>query len=156
MKVEKIITKHIVTVNMDDTLKVIDEIFETAQFHHLLVTGDTKLVGVISDRDLLKAISPYANSLAELPRDAATFRKKAHQIMSRNPITINSDANVLEAAHSFIANKISCLPVLDKDGHIAGILTWRDILKAICLNTPYTAQQGKTPTIKQFKDQRSF
>ena len=140
MKVEKIISKRIVTVDMDDTLKVIDEIFKNVRFHHLLVTENKKLTGVISDRDLLKALSPYANSPAELPRDAATFRKKAHQIMSRNPITIDSDTHVLEAVHSFIDNQISCLPVLDSNGYIAGILTWRDILKTICLNSPSTAQ----------------
>ena len=59
------------------------------------------------------------------------MRKRAHQIMTRKPITITVDDTVLEAIRSFIDDKISCLPVLNKDGSVAGILTWRDILKAI-------------------------
>ncbi len=144
MKVGGIISKRIVAVDMDDTLKVIDAIFGNVRLHHLLVTENKKLASAISDGDLLiKALSPYASNPAELPGDAATFRKKAHQIMSRNPITIDSDTHILEAADSLIDNQISYLPILDKNRHIAGILTWRDILKTICLNAPHTVKQGK-------------
>ena len=129
--VEKIMSRRVVSVGMDDTLKDVREIFEHVRFHHLLVMENGRLVGVISDRDLLKAVSPYASTQSERPRDAATLRKRVHQIMTRKPITIDVDGGVLEAIRIFIDDKISCLPVLNKDGSVAGILTWRDILKAI-------------------------
>lgn len=129
--VEEIMSRHVVSVDMDDTLKDVREIFEHVRFHHILVMENGRLAGVISDRDLLKAVSPYANTQSEHPRDAATLRKRAHQIMTRKPITIAVDASVLEGIRSFTDNRISCLPVLNRDGSVAGILTWRDILKAI-------------------------
>lgn len=128
--VDKIMTRKVVSIDMDDTLKDIREIFEHAIFHHVLVLENKKLVGVISDRDLLKAISPYANTLSERPRDAATLKKRAHQIMTRKPITIAANSDILAAIRLFVDEKISCLPVLNNDGSVAGILTWRDILKA--------------------------
>ena len=139
--VEKIMSREVVSVDIDDTLKVIREIFEHVRFHHVVVMDNNRLVGVISDRDLLKAVSPYANTQAERPRDAATLRKRAHHIMTRKPITIAADSGVLEAIKSFVDDKISCLPVLNKDGTVAGILTWRDILKAIIatVEKAYTA-----------------
>jgi acetoin utilization protein AcuB len=129
--VEKIMSRHVVSVDMDDTLKDIREIFEHVRFHHILVLDNERLAGIISDRDLLKAVSPYADTLSERPRDAATLRKRAHSIMTRKPITIAADGSVLDAIRFFVDAKISCLPVLNKDGSVAGILTWRDILKAI-------------------------
>ena len=129
--VEQIMTTHVVTVDMDVSLKDIREIFAHASFHHILVLEGKKLVGIISDRDLLKTISPYANTPSERTRDAATLKKRAHQIMTRRPITIAVDGGILEAIHAFVDQKISCLPVLNHDGGVAGILTWRDILKAI-------------------------
>ena len=129
--VDKIMSRRVVSVHMDDSLKKVRETFEHVRFHHLLVMENGRLAGVISDRDLLKAVSPYVNTLAERPRDAATLRKRVHQIMTRKLITINVDGNVLEAIKLFINEKISCLPVLNLDGSVAGILTWRDILKAI-------------------------
>jgi acetoin utilization protein AcuB len=116
---------------MDVTLKDIREIFGHASFHHILVTENKKLVGIISDRDLLKTISPYVNTPSERSRDAATLKKRAHQIMTRRPITIAVDGTILQAIRLFVDQKISCLPVLNHDGSVAGILTWRDILKAI-------------------------
>ena len=130
-KVENIMSRQVVSVGMDETLKEVREIFEHVRFHHILVVDDGRLMGVISDRDLLKAVSPYASTQSEHPRDAATLRKKAHQIMTRKPITIAVDGSVLQAIKCFIDDKVSCLPVLNHDGSVAGILTWRDILKAI-------------------------
>jgi len=139
--VDKIMSRKLVTVEMDDSLHEIREIFEHVRFHHILVVDNNRLMGVISDRDLLKAVSPYASTVAERPRDAATLRKRAHQIMNHKPITIFTDGNVLEAMHLFIDKKISCLPVLNRDETIAGILTWHDILKAI-IHTVEKAHQG--------------
>ena len=59
-----------------------------AHFRHLLVLEEGELVGVISDRDLFRAISPYLGSEAEMSRDTETLTKRAHQIMTRQPITI--------------------------------------------------------------------
>jgi acetoin utilization protein AcuB len=129
--VEKIMSPHVLSIDMDVTLKEIREIFEHVRFHHILVLDNERLVGIISDRDLLKAVSPYASTQSERPRDAATLRKRAHQIMIRKPVSIGIDGSVLEAIRSFIDDKVSCLPVLNEDGSVAGVLTWRDILMAI-------------------------
>ena len=51
-------------------------------------------IGVISDRDLLKALSPYIGTATETSRDVATLNKRAHQIMSRKPITIGPQAGI--------------------------------------------------------------
>jgi acetoin utilization protein AcuB len=129
--VEKIMSPHVLSVDMDVSLKEIREIFEHVRFHHILVLENERLAGIISDRDLLKAVSPYASTQSERPRDAATLRKRVHQIMTRKPISVNVDSSVIEAIRSFIDHKVSCLPVLNQDGSVAGILTWRDVLKAI-------------------------
>lgn len=132
MSIEKIMSKSVVTVSMDDTLETIREIFAHVRFHHVLVLDEEdKLIGVISDRDLLKAVSPFTNTLSEQPRDTATLRKRAHQVMTRKPIAIRMDNSPLEAMRLFVDKKISCLPVIDENNSVVGILSWRDIFKAI-------------------------
>ena len=83
MSVKNIMSAIIVTVEMDDSLGMIKEIFDNAIFHHLLVVESNRLVGVISDRDLLKSLSPSVGTISETTRDAADNNKKAHQIISR-------------------------------------------------------------------------
>jgi acetoin utilization protein AcuB len=131
MNVESIMTRRIVTVEMDDTLETIRNIFDHVKFHHILVVGNRGLVGVISDRDLLKALSPFVDKLGELPRDLAIFKKKAHQVMSREPVTVDKKTPIEVAADLLLSKNVSCLPVTSPEGDVEGILTWKDIFKAL-------------------------
>jgi acetoin utilization protein AcuB len=130
MKVESIMTKRVVTVGFDDTLETVQQIFQQAGFHHLLVVEDGQLQGVVSDRDLLRALSPFIDSVVETQRDVGTLSKRVHQIMSRKPVTLRADADVNEAIRLFLAHPISCIPIVDNAFSAVGIVSWRDILKA--------------------------
>jgi acetoin utilization protein AcuB len=131
MKIESIMTKAFVSVSLDDNLLTIKNIFEYANFHHLLVVDNNQLSGVISDRDLLKALSPNIGTAAELARDLATLNKKAHQIVNRKLATLTADANVFDAIDIFNTTNMSCIPIIDGKNHPVGILTWRDIMRTI-------------------------
>jgi len=131
MKIENIMTKAFVSVSLDDTLFMIKNIFERANFHHLLVVDNKQLSGVISDRDVLKALSPYINTAAERTRDLATLNKKVHQILNRELTTLTADASIFDAIDIFNDTQISCIPIVDENSTPVGILTWRDIMKTL-------------------------
>ena len=133
--VGSIMSRHVVTATMDDTLATIQELFKEHRFHHLLVVEQRKLVGVISDRDLLKAISPNIGTLSETDRDRATLNKRAHQIMSRNPIAATAITPIEAAAKLMIEKKVSCLPITTEENTLVGILSWKDIMKALLAST---------------------
>jgi acetoin utilization protein AcuB len=135
MKVETFMSNKVISVEMDDSVKVVKEIFDNTHFHHLLVTEDGKLQGIISDRDLLKVISPNLGTSAETPKDVVALNKKAHQIMTRHPVTITLGAEINIAADLLLEHKISCLPVVDTDNNAVGIVSWRDILRAVFSDT---------------------
>ena len=131
MKIENVMNRTIVTVEMDDSLKTVKEIFDHVRFHHLLVVKAGKLIGVVSDRDLLKALSPHIGTLSETVRDLATLEKKVHQVMTRKLVALKPGADLLDAVEVFNHHNISCIPVIGGEGQPLGILSWRDILKAI-------------------------
>ena len=131
MSLRSIMTARVVTVEMDDRLAAVKEIFDSTRFHHLLVVdGDGKLAGVVSDRDLLKALSPYVGSAAENARDAATLNKRVHQIMSRKPMTLPPDALIADAVKQLLAHRISCIPIVNAQFEPIGIVSWRDLLRS--------------------------
>lgn len=131
MILEKIMSRNIVTVGLDDTLRVVREIFSKTKFHHLLVVQSGKLFGVTSDRDLLKALGASVGTAAETSKDAATLNKKVHQIMTRKPITLKASANIYDAVGVFNQHAVSCIPIVDDDNKPVGIISWRDILKVV-------------------------
>lgn len=130
MLIKEIMTTRVATVSMDDRLGVIKEIFEQAHFRHLLVLEEEVLVGVISDRDLLRALSPYLDTDAEMNRDTETLNRRAHQIMSRQPITISPESSLQEASAIMLEQHVSCLPVLE-NGTLVGIVSWKDLLRVM-------------------------
>jgi acetoin utilization protein AcuB len=134
MLIESIMTRRIVSARPDDDLKSLKDMFESAGFHHLLVVEGGKLQGIISDRDLLRALSPFVATPAERPIDAATMRKKAHQIMTRAVVTVAPDMTVQSAIALLLEKKITALPVVSAAGILLGIVTWRDLLRACQTN----------------------
>ncbi|MFT2097557.1 CBS domain-containing protein [Marinomonas sp. 2405UD66-6] len=129
MKAQDIMTHNVISVDMDDRLPDIKKIMETHEFHHLPVTDNGKLVGIISDRDLLRLISPFINKVSEQPRDTDTLNRAAHQVMTRQPIAVKAETSIEEILTWFKQLDISCLPVIDEDEQVIGMISWRDLIK---------------------------
>ncbi len=127
--VDDIMTHAVVTVQMDSTLKDIQVLFERHAFHHLIVLEQGQLVGILSDRDYLSAISPFAGTPSERNRDVQTLKRPVHQIMTRRPTTIHMDASVEDATRCMLDAGCSALPVLDGQHRVRGIVTMRDLLR---------------------------
>lgn len=131
MNIKKLMTRPPVTIHVDEPLSQVKAIFEEKKFHHLLVVSRGVLVGIISDRDLLKSLNPRVDKVAATTADLACLNKKAHQIMTRKLITLDESATVKDAIETFNANVISCIPVVNGKGKPVGILSWRDIMRAL-------------------------
>ncbi len=129
MIVNELMSQHVVTVGLDDRLSKVKEIFDTKPFHHLLVVDEGKLIGVISDRDLLRSISPHVATQRYTVQDLASLDKPVHMIVTRKPITLMAGAPVEQAVAIFNSHRISCIPIVDANGAAIGILTWRDIMQ---------------------------
>lgn len=131
MKVSKLMSTNLVVVQMDDHLGKLKAIFEESRFHHLLVVEGERLYGIISDRDLLKSLSPNIGTMAATNKDMASLNKKAHQIMTRRPIFLREDATIDDAIGIFNQHKISCIPIVDNTEAPIGIISWRDIMREL-------------------------
>jgi acetoin utilization protein AcuB len=128
MAIASFMTSNPMMVDMDDELSKVKKIFVQHHIHHLLVTDQKKLVGVLTDRDLYKHLSPNVGTAKETHNDIVLLHKRAHQIMARDPIVASQDLTINEAVLMFHDHHISCLPIVDDAMIPIGILTWRDII----------------------------
>ncbi|MEX0876397.1 MAG: CBS domain-containing protein [Phycisphaerales bacterium] len=127
--VEDIMSHPVETVSMDHSVDTIKKIFESSNYHHLIVAGEQgRCMGVISDRDLLKNISPFLNKPGERTADIACLQRRAHQIMSRQLVAVRRNTSLRAAARVMLDHRISCLPVVDAQKKCIGIITVRDIV----------------------------
>ncbi|MDM8005888.1 MAG: CBS domain-containing protein [Phycisphaerae bacterium] len=135
-KVREIMTTEVVTIGMDETLETARGIFNQRRFHHLIVMEGGKAVGVISDRDLLKNLSPFVGvRMSERPQDIGTLRKRIHQIMTRRLVSIEPDAPAAQAARTMMHHRVSCLPVIENGTSLVGIITLRDLVRWVVIDS---------------------
>lgn len=129
MTVGSIMTREVVTVEASASVLKMRTLFQRGRFHHVLVVEGDRLAGVLSDRDVLAAVSPFLDTPTEAHRDVHTLSTPAHKLIRRAPVTIEQEASVEEAAARLLDEGVSCLPVLAADGAIEGLITSRDILR---------------------------
>ncbi len=118
------------TISMDDSVSHIKSIFDHSGYHHLIVLGDHgECAGVISDRDLLKNLSPFIGKLGERTSDVNCLKRRAHQIMTRQLVAVRANTSLRAAARVMLDHRISSLPVVDRHKKCIGIITVRDLVK---------------------------
>ena len=124
-----IAARSLVTIGMDETLGWARQLFEHHRFHHILVVDQGRLVGVLSDRDLLRHLSPFIGAIDERKRDTDSLNKRAHQVMTRALVTVTPETTACRACEMMLETGVTCLPVVERDGTPLGIVTWRDLMR---------------------------
>jgi acetoin utilization protein AcuB len=94
---------------------------------HLLVVEGGQLVGIVSDRDLKRAMASSATTLEAHELAYLLNRLPVREIMTRSVITIGALFPVEDAARLMVQEKIGALPVTE-DGRPVGIVTETDVL----------------------------
>jgi CBS domain-containing membrane protein len=133
MRVRDVMRSHVVTLSMFDALDVATDIMTIGRIRHLpVVDRDHTLVGIVSQRDLLKASISSVLGIGESAQREWLGKVPVIEVMTRNVTTVDPDASVSEAMSRLIAAKIGCLPVVDESGKMAGLVTETDFLR--CFN----------------------
>lgn len=128
---EDLMTKNPTRVSLDDRLYLVKEIFDTHDFRHLLVEDEGVLVGILSDRDLFRNISPNVHTEKYTFNDVDTLATPVHRIVTRQVISVKKDTSLKQIINIFTHNRISAMPVIDDDNKILGIISWKDVLNKI-------------------------
>lgn len=132
--VGKIMSSKVAALSFDDTLLTVQGIFASVKFRHLpVVDSNQEVIGIISDRDLLRVASPFFGTINEQTRDKEIMNRKVGTIMTRKPVCANVDNTIIEAVSLMNQRKISCLPIVKKGTMLLlGIITWKDVVRAFC------------------------
>jgi len=120
MLVRNHMTARPVTLQADSDYKSALRLMQDCMIHHLPVVDSAKrLAGIVAERDLLLAAFHYLGSSVEIS-----------EVMQCNVVTVKPETPVAEAAQLMIKHTIGGLPVIDRKGHVVGVITETDIFRA--------------------------
>jgi CBS domain-containing membrane protein len=120
--VEEIMTREVVTLNAEDALIEVDDLLKRNHIRHVPVVQGRRLVGLVSHRDLIRA-------LARHPPGKATHPPTVKDVMTAEVETVAPHASAREAIERLLDHKFGCLPVVDAQGELVGIVTEFDFLR---------------------------
>ena len=129
MSVGDLMTTEVVTLTEDETLALAQRCMARGRIRHLPVVREGRLVGLVTHRDLLAAsFSIFAEvEASEQRRVFDTVR--VVEAMHRDVVTVSPGLTVSKAARILLENKYGCLPVVDDDQQLQGIVTEADFLR---------------------------
>jgi len=120
-EVADVMTGKVVTLSPHHSFSDAAKLMNDRYFRHCVVVNPQGcVVGVISDRDILRALARNPNARS----------KSLEQVMTRNPVTVRRNTPIAEAVGKILSKRINCLPVVENDGTVCGIVTSTDLLKS--------------------------
>ena len=124
-------TREVVTVSPDASLPEAHRLMSDNNIRRLPVLKGGRLVGVVTRGDVRGAEPSEASSLSIWEINYLLANLKIKQIMTRDPLTATEDMTLGEVAKIMLDNKVSGLPVIEKEGTMVGIITESDIFRMI-------------------------
>lgn len=120
-----------VTITPNTTLQDALNLMHEHRFRRLPVVDEKgRLVGIVSERDLLYASPPPATLLNSLELNHVLSKLQIEEVMTQDVITTTPDAFIEDPARLMVENKIGGLPIVDEDNHVVGVITETDVFRA--------------------------
>lgn len=142
MKVRDIMSKQIDFVTPDTLVKEVCHRIFLGGINTLPICKGNKLVGVITERDILAQFYPTMREYVEDPVHLSDFEQmekkvteiftlKAERIMNRKPTITTEDIPILQVQYLMLSNRVEKIPVVDDKGNLRGTVSKGDIFRAI-------------------------
>ena len=127
----QIMTSPVHAMPATTTIQEVTKIFTERRYRHIpLVSADGALVGLISDRDVLR------HRVAAPIREGHSDSEKVSKIMVTRVLIATPDTPIREIARTMVEERIGSLPILDLKDTLVGIITRSDILRALITHGP--------------------
>jgi CBS domain-containing protein len=133
LTVGEVMTRDVITLEAQAALIQVDDLMKSHRIRHVPVVQDRRLVGLVSHRDLIRALARQSSG-------KATHSISVEDVMSREVETVSPQDSVRTAIDKLLEKRFGCLPVVDEQGALVGIITESDVLR---LARRLLAEQGQ-------------
>jgi acetoin utilization protein AcuB len=132
MKVGPHMSQPVITVSPTTPAAAAMKLIRDKHIRRLPVIESGALVGIVSERDLLRAMPSPATLLSVWEIPELLDRILVRDLMTRDVLTVTPETPIQVAAQLMVDHKIGGLPVEEPGGHLVGVITETDIFRVFC------------------------
>lgn len=129
MLVKQRMSQPVISVPPETPIMEVLQIMQREHIRRTPVVENGRLVGIVSDKDLLHAAPSDATSLSVWEVNYLVSQIRVKEVMTRDVFTVHEDTAIEEAARIMADNKVGGLPVTN-NGNVVGLITETDLFKA--------------------------
>ena len=131
----ELMSRNVSVTQADRSLDSVWKIMDQSRIRHLPVMDSAnQLIGIISDRDILKFSSGFISKGLKSTKNI--FATKVADIMNSRVLVATPETEVREVARCMFQERVGCMPIVNQDGLLLGIMTRSDILRALVVQAP--------------------
>jgi acetoin utilization protein AcuB len=130
MEASEIMQREVTVVSPHASLRDASEIMHSYDIRHLPVVEAGQVVGIISDRDLRCYLSELFLSEPETTPAAARKTLTVRQVMQAKPVTLEPESDIQDVIDCMLEFKIGAVLVTDTEGHLRGVISYEDVIRA--------------------------
>jgi len=124
-----VMTKEVLTISKQMTLRVLDHLFEVHDFNSFPVVEDGRLIGIVSKFDFLRNFIFTPSSV--FPHYDEVMQRTVEQIMTKEVHTVHPTTPLTRALQMMVEMKNKSFPVVDGKNRVLGIISRGDIIRAL-------------------------
>ena len=128
-EIKEVMNKEIHTVSPEDRVVHARRILLDSDIGRIPVVNEGKVVGIIADREIAFAFAKIKKSFSMGQQHHQIRELLVKDVMKRNVITVNEDVTVKDTVDIMIDQGVGCIPIVDKNEKIMGMVTRTDLLK---------------------------
>jgi len=129
VRVREMMTRDVVTLSQGQSLPLASELMKLSRIRHLpVIDAEGRLVGLVTHRNLLDAQVSALTPLTEDERAEVQLRVPVSRVMRTDVWTVSPDATALSAARLMYDHRFGCVPVVEDDRRLVGIVTEADLV----------------------------
>lgn len=129
--VSQMMTTDVLSVEETDLLSNLLESLQVLRFRHLPVTDGNRLIGLLTERDLLRLSASNILPHRAQQDEALLGRFRVRDVMVRDIVTVSPETPVAAAAKLLLDKRLGCLPVVNAANELVGIVTSSDFVAAV-------------------------
>jgi CBS domain-containing protein len=127
--VEQFMTRTVVTVNRQTTMRELEALFEQHDFNAFPVVEDGKMLGIVSKFDFLRVFAFTSSQM--VPHYDELMSRPVAEVMTEAVVHVDSTAPLTRVLELMVSVKARSFPVLNAARHLEGMISREDVMRAL-------------------------